>query len=304
MPHLNFLAVTNYSTIEQILDSPALKENQEVDFQKLDRSSTVSLPQKKRAKRRNAPSKSGIIKSIKAQQEPDVLLPIIQAWRKKDNRIWSDEEVQEFPETFFYNLHQAEWQQKAELAKNLITYLKAEGKSDFSVLEVGCDCGWLSQMIADTTAGKVTGIDIDSSRITQANKLFSNTNLGFKSGNFFTMSLPSQSFDFIVLMDAHKWMPSLEEVKERAKSLLTPGGELHILTSDLLATRGLKRTQDKYAEYCTDKMMSSILPHISWITREDFINAGFEDLKHFSLRKKLLGKKQSGGWMRIKAGRK
>lgn len=231
------------------------------------------------------------------------LMSAIGTWRKKDNRIWSDEEVLEFPNTFFYNLHREEWKSKEKMAQNLRSYLLTEGKSNYTALDVGCDCGWFSDMLSEGTSGNVLGIDLDISRVDQANKLFNKPNLSFRRGNFFTTRLRKNSFDHIILMDTHKWMPSLEQVVERSRYLLAAGGELHILNSSLPTVRSLKKAQDGYVEYCSDKLMSPILSHVGWTTKEDFINLGFEEMKTSSLRSRLFGKKQTGAWMRLRAGR-
>lgn len=227
----------------------------------------------------------------------------IEQWLKKDNRIWADEEAIEFPKTFFYNLHREEWAIKAEMASAVRNYLYHEAKSVYSVLEVGCGCGWFSNILSNFTKGSILGIDQDASQIEQATRLFSKENLAFRRGDFLQTRLRKSSFDYIIIIDSHQWLGPIEQIISRAKSLLTPGGELHILSSSLPSNRTIQKRKDAFSQYCADKLMDSVPQHLHWSSKEDFFAHGFEELNSPSLINRLLGRQKTGTWMRLHAGK-
>lgn len=242
-------------------------------------------------------------KSPAVQEEPAGNQVTIEKWRKKDNRIWSDEEAIEFPKTFFYNLHREEWAIKADMAEAIRTYLYHEATSVYSILEVGCGCGWFSNFLSNFTKGSILGIDQEASQIEQATRLFAKENLAFRKGEFFQTRLRKNSFDYIILVDSHQWLGSLDQIATRAKSLLAPGGELHILSSSLPTNRTIPKHKEAFSQYCSDKMMDSVPQHLHWASKEDFFANGFEELNPPTLVKRLFNRKKSGTWMRLIAGR-
>ena len=65
------------------------------------------------------------------------------ASRKKENRIYSDEQVVQLPFIEPTHIHYHEWQVRKRSALRLIHYLEKKNKP-LSILEIGCGNGWLS----------------------------------------------------------------------------------------------------------------------------------------------------------------
>ncbi len=291
--------MTNF-TSDQLLatDLPIESGNTQTSSTKpVSKSSTIPVKSKARKKRQIPIARSS--ESPERAERKDA----IEQWRKKDNRIWSDEEAVEFPKTFFYNLHREEWATKAELAESIRHYLHHEAKSVYSILEVGCGCGWFSHQLSGLTEGPILGIDEEASQIEQATRLFATENLTFRRGDFFQARLRKNSFDYIILMDTHQWLGTIEQIATRAKSLLTPGGELHILSSSLPSSRTIQKHSETFSKYCSDKLMDTVPQHLHWASKEDFFANGFEELNPPSLVSRLLNRKKTGAWMRLLAGR-
>lgn len=292
--------MTNYSASDQLIASNPESETRNpgsgiVRF--ISDSASPPLKAHPRKKKRLAVPAS---QTLPEQTESTFAL---EQWRKKDNRIWSDEEAIEFPKTFFYNLHREEWSIKAEMADAVRNYLYHEAKSVYSVLEVGCGCGWFSNILSHFTKGSIIGIDQGASQIEQATRLFAKENLAFRRGDFFQTRLRKNSFDFIILIDSHQWQGSLDEITARAKTLLTPGGELHILSSSLPSNRTIQKQQEVFAQYCSDKLMGSVPQHLHWASKEDFFANGFEELNSPSFLNRMFNRKKTGTWMRLHAGK-
>lgn len=100
---------------------------------------------------------------------------------------------------------------------------------DSEVLDVGCGDGLLLQKLA-ARAGRVTGIDPDPSAISLARtRLTDIPNAQVILGDFLTVpELDGQSFDLITCVATIHHMP-LGPALERMKTLLRPGGRLHIV---------------------------------------------------------------------------
>lgn len=293
--------MTNHSTSDPLIATSLFSdpENPQSDM-----SSSVAKPQKTpRKKPLRIKKQPVLVKEDVASSKTEQHYAIDQ-WRKKDNRIWSDEEVREFPHTFFYNLHQKEWEIKTQMAKAIQNYLFHEAKSVYSILDVGCGCGWLGNILSNFTKGSILGLDQDAGQIEQATRIFAKENLAFRTGDFYQTRLRKNSFDYIILIDAHQWLGSVEEITARATSLLTPGGELHILSSSLPAKRTIPKQQEAFTQYCADKLMPSVPQYFHWSSKEDFLANGFEELNTPSLLSKLFRKQKAGTWMRLYSGKK
>lgn len=214
---------------------------------------------------------TGRRKSRKATNPPSgsPLLEAIRLWRDKDNRQWTDPEVEEFPEPFFYNLHQEEWQMKALFWEKFSQYLLTKDQ-EMRILDVGSGCGWMAHAIAELGVGQVVGLELDPLQTDQAKRLFSHPKLRFTSGDFFRQPLPAESFDLVVLCDVMTWMPDVSETVNAAKYYLNPGGELHIMATPFWKNdRARRQEYHRLQEYFEDKRLAQILDFYHLHLRED-----------------------------------
>ena len=170
--------------------------------------------------------------------------------RKKEQRLYTDEEVRHLPQIASTHPHFKEWLIRKRSCDRLIKYLGKKNKP-LDLLEIGCGNGWLSAQLAKNTSGKVVGMDINKEELTQAARVFSDiSNLRFISGDIRSAQLEHNSFDIIVFAASVQYFLSLKEIVESAFQCLRAGGEVHILDTvfykknDLDAAR--QRTKDYY----------------------------------------------------------
>jgi ubiquinone/menaquinone biosynthesis C-methylase UbiE len=145
--------------------------------------------------------------------------------RKKENRLYTNEQLAKLPEISKDHVHYKEWQIRKRSSEKLIHYLNKK-KIPLQILEVGCGNGWLSAKLAGIKNAVVTGIDINMPELDQARKVFQKPNLRFVYGG---PEIVSPGFDIIVFAASIQYFPSFENIINLALSLLNANGEIHIL---------------------------------------------------------------------------
>ena len=189
----------------------------------------------------------------KAHNDVKILSPISPEFeslylkvRKKENRLYSDPEVYELPDTFFYNLHRQEWELRRKSLERLQKYLKGR-EEPAKVLELGCGNGWLSAQIAKYPNYEVMGLDVNLKELEQACRVFDMSNLSFAYGDIFKDILPFESFDYIILSSTIQYFPNLSQLINRCRQFLKPGGEIHIMDSPLYAEKDIENAKKRSA---------------------------------------------------------
>lgn len=152
------------------------------------------------------------------------------ASRKKENRLYTDEQVAQLPFIASSHIHHAEWKIRKRSSTRLIDYLKGK-KGSLSILEVGCGNGWLSGRLAGIKNSYITAIDINKTELNQGKRVFKDKlNLTFKEGEMDGMDY-DKDVDIVIFAASIQYFPSFRKVIEDALSLLKRTGEIHILDS-------------------------------------------------------------------------
>src|SRR5215213_11952226 len=92
--------------------------------------------------------------------EPGTFEELYISIRKKEQRIYTNEEVALLPDIYPDHIHYHEWQIRKRSSERLINYLSKKNRP-LKILEVGCGNGWLSARMAAVDKWEVTGIDIN-----------------------------------------------------------------------------------------------------------------------------------------------
>ncbi|MEZ4826627.1 MAG: class I SAM-dependent methyltransferase [Bacteroidia bacterium] len=220
--------------------------------------------------------------------------------RRKENRVYSDAEVRELPETFFYNLHRQEWEIRKKSLQRLFHYLKKREKSAH-VLEVGCGNGWLAGNLAKLQHLEITGLDVNLFELEQAARVFDYSNLRFACGNIFEDILPFSSFDYVILSSAIQYFPNLTQLLNRCRQFLVQGGEIHILDSPLYMEREVDDARERTLAYYQSISCGEMADNYHHHLLTDINNFDFSILyRPGGLFKRLSGKQDSAfPWIRI-----
>jgi ubiquinone/menaquinone biosynthesis C-methylase UbiE len=193
--------------------------------------------------------------------------------RQKEGRVYSDEEVAGLPDISATHQHYKEWQMRkfscSKLAKHLSNYTRP-----LNILEVGCGNGWLSSKLAVIPNSHITGIDVNTEELLQAQRVFqNNTNLEFYKRSLQDGLLPGKRFDIIMFAASIQYFSSLKDVLQTTSGFLKSAGEIHILDSHFY-----KQSELASAKQRTDTYYHSIgFPEMS----DHYFHHSFDELNSF-----------------------
>jgi SAM-dependent methyltransferase len=169
--------------------------------------------------------------------------------RKKENRIYSDDEVLHLPDISPGHPNYKEWQLRKRTSHQLTRYLTSKSRQP-DILEIGCGNGWFSAKLAGMTTGLVTGIDVNRAELEQAKRVFSGIqNLEFLPGDLQDEMSGAHQSDIIVFAASIQYFSSLNNILNAALNRLKPGGEIHIIDSPFYKHAGIASAQQRSAAY-------------------------------------------------------
>jgi len=184
------------------------------------------------------------------------------ALRKKEQRLYSDDEVRRLPFISREHPHHREWIARKRSSGRLLKHLEKMNKP-LRILEIGCGNGWLSHKLSAIKDSQVTGFDINQLELYQARKVF-----GDQPNLEFTAKDPlagNAKFDVIVFAAAIQYFDSLSEIISRALARLQPGGSIHIIDTHFYKPAEVpaaqKRTEAYFASLGFENMSANYFHH-------------------------------------------
>ncbi|MBS1687765.1 MAG: class I SAM-dependent methyltransferase [Bacteroidetes bacterium] len=168
--------------------------------------------------------------------------------RKKEQRIYTDEQVSRLPVIEDNHSHYNEWKYRRQSSERLVDYLANKTRA-LNVLEVGCGNGWLSAKIAEVPDATVIGIDVNIEELNQAKRVFEKENLQFSVAEISDLS--NNEFDIIIFAASIQYFASFKKVIDIAMAMLSEDGEIHIIDTPLYKsseiTEAAKRSRLYYS---------------------------------------------------------
>lgn len=221
--------------------------------------------------------------------------------RQREGRIYTDTDVATLPFIYASHPHYQEWTIRKHSQKALISYIK--NKDTFtSILEVGCGNGWLSSRMAKATSAEVTGVDVNSYELEQAERVFRNIpNLNFIKGDLQTGILKDEKFDMILFVASIQYFPSLGQIIKTAIEHLTLLGEIHIMDSPFYLPQETATARQRTNEYYKALGLAEMADHYYHHNLAELENFQYKILHHpNSWKNKLSIKKNPFYWIAIK----
>ena len=169
--------------------------------------------------------------------------------RRKESRLYNDEEVYALPDIEKDHPHSTEWKIRKASCRRLVQYLGARHSSP-QILEIGCGNGWFTNQLSHIPHSKVIGSDINLTELQQASRVFSNNpQLKFIYGDVRSGMLNDRYFDFIVFAASIQYFPCLTDILETSLKRLLPEGEVHIIDSPFYKFSELARAKRRSLVY-------------------------------------------------------
>ena len=143
--------------------------------------------------------------------------------RRKEGRLYTDEEVKQLPGIRETHPLKNEWAVRKESCRRLVKHLSKK-RRPLRILEVGCGNGWLCNQLLKIPQSSVEGIDINATELSQAQRAFPAIRFAATS----IESLPAgPTFDAIVFAASFQYFPSPKEILSTCFSLLKKDGEIN-----------------------------------------------------------------------------
>ena len=192
-------------------------------------------------------------------QFPGKAKPVNDLFEKKyisirclEDRLYTDEEVEQLPLIARNHIHYKEWVIRKKSSDRLINYLSSK-KKRLRILEVGCGNGWLSHSLSSIPGSEVTGLDVNFTELQQAARVFNEEkHLHFIYGDIYTNVLTTNlKFEVIVFAASIQYFQPLQKILMICLKHLSPAGEIHIIGSHFYKISEINVAKKRTLDYFT-----------------------------------------------------
>lgn len=192
--------------------------------------------------------------------------------RRKEKRLYSDEEVKLLPFASSLNPHKKEWDYRAKSFIRFKEYLK-KFNEQLNIFDLGCGNGWFSGELAKTCNHNFYCVDINQYELKQAARLFGSERVMFIYGDLFKMEIAKNSFDIVVMNSSVQYFDDFSSLIKELIYTIKSEGEIHIIDSpfyeDDEIPEAKQRTYDYYKSIGFPEM-SNYYFHHSYKNLNDF----------------------------------
>jgi SAM-dependent methyltransferase len=220
--------------------------------------------------------------------------------RRKEQRMYSDEELTRLPVVTKQHPHHTEWQVRKRSCARLVHHLGK--RQPLKILEIGCGNGWLSRQLSNIPGSRIIGIDVNFAELQQAARVFSHIpNLQFIYGDIRSKIFDEMEFDCIIFAACIQYFPSLQEIIACALAKLKKNGEIHILDSPFYKPAEVDAARKRTADYYHQLGFPGMSGHYFHHPVTELSIFGYETLyQPSSLQHYLLKNKNPFPWICIK----
>ena len=128
--------------------------------------------------------------------------------RKKENRIYSDDEIKLLPYASKINPHKNEWALRSKSFLRFKEYLSHK-KSKLNILDLGCGNCWLTGQLAKEFEHNYLCVDVNLTELEQAARVFENENIKFIYADIFATTFPANTFDIVIINSALQYFSNV-----------------------------------------------------------------------------------------------
>jgi len=207
--------------------------------------------------------------------------------RKKEQRVYSDEEVIKLPFTSLQNPHKKEWDLRAKSYLRFKKYLESK-KENLSILDLGSGNCWFCGQLSKIFKNNFYCTDVNLTELKQGKRVFDSNRTNFLYADIFAAEFQQSNFDLIIINSTAQYFSDLKKLITRLIGLLNQNGEIHIIDSPFYTKSNVeaarKRTKIYYESIGFPEMAEKYFHH----TYNDLLNFNYKILYNpQSLEKKL-----------------
>ncbi len=193
--------------------------------------------------------------------------------RKKEGRIYPDEIVRILPRIDAHHPLSHEWHIRSASYERLKKHLLRRGMP-LSILDLGCGNGWMSNALCSVHDSAVTAVDLNLEELKQGARVFeTNKRLRFVYGDIFDGIAHEKFYDSIICASSVQYFSDLRMLVRRLLTMLSPGGEIHILDSPFYREPEVEQARERSCSYYHQlgyERMTALYHHHTWQELEGF----------------------------------
>ena len=170
------------------------------------------------------------------------------AIRRKEKRLYSDDEVKLLPFASSLNPHKKEWEYRSQSFIRFKEYLKSFSR-ELEILDLGSGNGWFAGELSKEFDHNFYCVDINLYELKQGARVFKNDKIKFIWGNMLRMKLEKNSFDLIVLNSSVQYFSDFNSLIKELLYVLKLDGEIHIIDSPFYEDEKLSEAKQRTEAY-------------------------------------------------------
>lgn len=189
--------------------------------------------------------------------------------RKKENRIYSDDEIKLLPYASKINPHKNEWALRSKSFLRFKEYLSNK-KSKLNILDLGCGNGWLTGQLVKEFEHNYFCVDVNLTELEQAAKVFDSDNLKFIYADIFATTFPANTFDIVIINSALQYFQNIPALMKELFFISKTYGEIHIIDTPFYDKNELMQAKNRTLKYYTSLGFPEMAGKYFHHTLEDF----------------------------------
>jgi ubiquinone/menaquinone biosynthesis C-methylase UbiE len=170
--------------------------------------------------------------------------------RKKENRIYRDDEIKLLPYASKINPHKNEWALRTKSFLRFKEYLSRK-KSKLNILDLGCGISWLTGQLVKEFEHNYFCVDIKLAELEQAARVFENENIKFIYADIFSTTFPTNTFDIVIINSALQYFSNVSALMKELFFISKTYAEIHIIDTPFYTGNELMQAKNTTLKYYT-----------------------------------------------------
>lgn len=168
--------------------------------------------------------------------------------RKKENRIYSDDEIKLLPYASKLNPHKNEWSLRTKSFMRFKEYL-SQKKTKLNILDLGCGNGWLAGQLVKEFEHNYFCVDVNLAELEQGARVFENKNISFIYSDIFKTSLAANTFDLVIINSALQYFQDVSALMKELFFISKTYGEVHIIDTPFYHPEEIMAAKNRTLKY-------------------------------------------------------